>query len=396
MNKNEYDLKRKDLMNIANIAIGKSDSKKADEIVKKIEKLDDDFNVIAVAKANLYATNNTSRVYSLDDQAVGTLGSMTMNGGTNGMVKYEDVFAKVMMGQEIDHMEAVEYKRMNNVSYAHTASKYDMLIPDTVAKGIIGLVEEQHAFFGDVRKMNVKGKLTFNKHTGITAGDASFVDEGAPAVDEENTFTEVTLDGFEMAKKVNVSFKLEVMSVPDFLAYIQTEIAERIGAVLGQKIFTGTGTKEPKGLFLELAGTEQTIETAAKNKITYKDITAMRGLINSQFSKELKYYAKSTTIWNQLANILDTTGNPIFIANASETGVGSIFGIEVAEDDGVPENELVLGNPNAGMIANINEPLKIESQRELKNRQTLYQGYTIIDWTVTQIKAFAYLKVRTI
>ena len=404
METNVYETNRKELMGLANTAIEEGNVEEANAKMKEVKELDANFEKMqdvqkdmAVLNANANALNNTSKVNSLDDSVVGVLGGTNMTGKVvEEVTNYTDVFAKVLMGKDLNEAEATEFSKVNNAAYTHQAKDQPLLIPETVVGGIMGMIAKQYPFFGEVRKYNVKGNITFKKHSAITAGDASFVDEGTPAVDEKNTFVEVTLKGFELAKLVRVSFKLEAMSIPEFISFIQAEIAERIGYVLGEKIFTGTGTGEPKGLLPELAatGTAQVIETKEVDKVGYADLTAMRALIASPFASGIKFYAKSETIWGHLANILDTNGKPVFITNPVDGGIGTIFGVPVVEDDGVPKDELVLGNASVGMVANTNEPLTVQSEKNLTARETVFLGYTIIDWTVTQVKAFAHLKLK--
>lgn len=310
--------------------------------------------------------------------------------------KYEDVFAKILMGRELDPQDKVAYEKVNNVAYTHQVANQPILIPETTMAGILGMIEEQHPFYGSIRKLNVRGNLTIKQHISVDAGDASFVDEGTPAEDEKNTFAEITLTGFEVAKLVRVSFMLDAMSIEDFILYIQQEIADRVGRTLGKAIFTGTGVKQPKGVLTVLAeqsGTPQVVSTTA---IKYSDLTALRSKIASQFAPGAKFYASSTTIWSHLANVMDGadgTGSPIFIRELVDGGVGTIFGIPVVEDDGVPEGEILLGNPAAGVIQNTNRPFTIQSETSVADREIRYQGYAILDWAVTYTQAFAHLKV---
>ena len=308
--------------------------------------------------------------------------------------KYENVFAKLLMGHKLDTQDKTLDKKVNNAAYTHQVANQPILIPETTMAGILGMIEEQHPFYGEIRKLNVRGNLTIKQHTSVDAGDAAFVDEGTPAVDEENTFAEITLTGFEVAKLVRVSFKLEAMSIEEFIPYIQAEIADRLGRTLGKAIFTGTGVKQPKGVLTVLSeqvGTPQVV--TATDTIEYADVTNLRSKVASQFANGAKFYAKATTVWNDLATVVDGTGRPIFIREIVDGGVGTIFGIPVVEDDGVPEGEVVLGNPSAGVVQNTNEPFSIQTERSVVDRETRYQGYTVLDWAVTYTQAFAHLKV---
>lgn len=307
--------------------------------------------------------------------------------------KYEDVFAKILMGRELDPQDKVAYEKVNNVAYTHQVANQPILIPETTMKGILELVEKEHPFYGEVPKLNVRGLFTIKQHTGVVSGKASFVDEGTPAEAAENSYAEITLSGFELAKLVDISWKLDAMSVEEFLPHIQRLIATEVGDALGYAIFNGTGTKEPKGVLNVLAGQAGTPQVVTTAEVTYEDITNLRSKIASKFSTGAKFYATSATIWGMLANVLDGNNRPIFIREVVDGGVGTIFGIPVVEDDGVPAGEIVLGNPSAGMVQNTNAPFTIQSAYDVVQRVTHYQGYTIVDWAVTYTQAFAHLKV---
>src|SRR5699024_3782483 len=104
--------------------------------------------------------------------------------------KYENVFAKYMMGKPLSSQDETVMKEVNN-EYTHQTDNQQVMVPDTTLSGIFGLVAEQHPLYGDVNKINVHGGITIKKHKAIKAGDAAFVKEGVEAVDEENEFVDV-------------------------------------------------------------------------------------------------------------------------------------------------------------------------------------------------------------
>ena len=305
-----------------------------------------------------------------------------------------EVFAKILMGRELTVQDKVKFEDVYNAAYTHQVSNQPLLIPETVMRGILEQVEKEHPFYGEITKLNVTGNFTIKQHTGVKAGYASFVDEGTPATDTENEYAEITLTGFELAKLVRISWKLDAMSIEEFVPHIQNLIATEIGDTLGYTIFNGTGVKQPKGVLKVLSeqvGTPQVV--TATGSIGYTDITNLRSKVASKFANGAKFYAKSTTVWNDLATVVDGNGRPVFIREIVDGGVGTIFGIPVVEDDGVPEGEVVLGNPSAGVIQNTNVPFSIQTERSVVNRENIYQGYTLLDWAVTYTQAFAHLKV---
>ena len=59
---------------------------------------------------------------------------------------YEEVFAKILMGRELDPQDKVAYEKVNNVAYTHQVANQPILIPETTMAGILGMIEEQHRF----------------------------------------------------------------------------------------------------------------------------------------------------------------------------------------------------------------------------------------------------------
>jgi hypothetical protein len=56
---------------------------------------------------------------------------------------YEDVFAKILMGRDLDAQDKVKFEEVNNAAYTHQAANQPILIPETTMAGILGLIEEQ-------------------------------------------------------------------------------------------------------------------------------------------------------------------------------------------------------------------------------------------------------------
>lgn len=310
--------------------------------------------------------------------------------------KYEEVFAKIMLDRDLNASDKQVFEKVNNAAYTHEVKTQGILIPETTVAGIMEMVSEQYPFYGSIRKLNVAGILKFRKHTGIAQGDASFVAEGTPAEDEKNTFTEIQLNGFELAKLVRVSFKLDAMSIQEFLPFIQKEIADRIGVTLGTKVFTGTGTGEPKGLITELkaeASTPQILEYTKNTVPTYENLTQLMTKVHPTYVSGAKIYANNNTIWLKLANIVDGENRPVFIPDATSGGVGRLFGYTVVMDGGLSDGQILFANGEAGMVQNTNEALSIQSQKDLTSRETIYLGYMITDWAVLDNKAFGLLEM---
>ena len=270
-------------------------------------------------------------------------------------------------------------------------------------EGIWHEMEELHPIIADTDYTKVPGDVDILIETSV-GEDAAWYDEDDEVAGEKATFTKATLKGCELAKDVPVSWKLKKMSVDDFIAYIQSRIAEKMGNALAKGLVSGAGVDpdtvnpdptEPVGVITKLEAendTPQVVTYTAGNGIAYANLTGMRAKIKSGYAKGAKFYAKSDTIWNRLANILDDNKRPIFIPDATQGGVGRIFGILVEEEDAVPADAVLLGNMAKGYAMNVNEDITMYQEDHIKQRITDYMGYALVDGQPITTKAFAYLK----
>ena len=319
--------------------------------------------------------------------------------------EYRSAWAKDMMGQSLSNEERDFLNKVNDEyrEFTHTTENTQVLIPKTVAAGIWRRAEEQYPLWADVRKLRVTGTLSMLRSDG-NAVDARWYTEDQKVDTDKLGFGTMELTGCELAKAIQVTWKLKKMALPEFEAYIIREIGDRMGISLSAGTYTGRGKPgagdtfkpEPYGIKTRLtaeSGTPQ-LKTYAGD-ITYRDLTGVMAGIHSSYVNGAVIYANNTTIWNQLANIVDEMGRPLFVADVQAGGVGRIFGKTIKPDAGMPDGEIMVGNVNAGYVANINEDITMYREEHVRERLTDYMGYAIVDGDVVDTKAFVILSNGT-
>lgn len=387
MNKEQYQEQRNELIKEVENLIAEGKFEDSQVKMEEVKALDNKFENVQREMANLNALKEQELV-SLENKSIkkNELENMKQIEATGVKETVENkllqnAFAKAVMGQELTSQE------MENVTYAEDNG---IMIPTTDMNEIIGLVSEDYPFFGDTKKMNVRGYLTVKRHKAIKSGDAKGYKEKEEVEVEENDFVEVVVKGVEVAKLIEVSFKLESMTVPEFMDYLKKELVERIGAVVGTWVFTGDDTtdKEFQGVVKVLETSGQTVKYQANGEVTYETLTGAMAKLASQFQTGASIYANNATIWNKLANVQDKNGRPIFIPDATSGGVGRIFGLTVKSDGGAPDGVIVVGKPSSGYVINTNKGLSVDSDKNLKKRTTEFLGHAIMDGKVVDERAF--------
>ena len=396
------------------IAEGKLDESNAK--MEEVKELDNKWEQVKLANANLNALKGNTVGIDLQNKGVEPKEEVTVV-ETVAEVKvadqaalYEVAWAKTLQNKKLEDNEKAVFDKVNaefRNAYTHDTGNTPTLIPQTVVAGIWKRAEEMYPLLGDIKKYNVRGTLVMNKHTSIAEGDAAWYDEATATADEKNVFGQLTLTGCELAKAITVTWKLRSMATEDFIPYIKNELGERVGVALGTAIAQGQGKPgendqfkpEPQGIETALAAESNTPQVVTYNPaaatpdpVDYKKITTLISKIHSSYLSGSVFYANNSTIWTVLANIVDTTGRPIFIPDTTAGGVGRMLGFVVKADAGVSANNVIFGNANKGYVFNTNEPMSLATEEHVKARTTDYAAYTIVDGAVLDTKAFALLK----
>lgn len=395
------------------IAEGKLDDSNAK--MDEVKNLDNQWEQIKLASANLNALKDNVVGLELENRGLEVKGGKVVDDfGKEVKVDearvYEVAWAKTLQGKKLEGAEQEVFNKVNaefSNAYTHDTGNTPTLIPQTVVAGIWKRAEEMYPLLGDIRKYNVKGTLVINRHDSIALGDAAWYDEATVIADEKNLFGQLTLTGCELAKAITVSWKLRAMAVEDFIPYIKNELGERVGVALGTAIAQGQGKPgdndqfkpEPQGIETALAAENNTPQVVTYNPaanpadpVDYEKITSLIAKLHSSYLSGSAFYANNATIWTVLANIVDTTGRPIFIPDTTVGGVGRMLGFVVKADAGVSADSVLFGNANKGYVFNTNEPMSLATEEHVKARTVDYAAYTIVDGAVLDTKAFALLK----
>lgn len=412
MKYNEYLDMRNNLMNELQNLIdsGASDE---DYTAKKaeIEALDQKWDDICNRQADLNALSDNQRTVNVqaaagvsvqDAEATATL-NLAPQGLNQAQINdaksdlYMTAFAKTLKGENLTAAEASCFEIVN--TYTHTTQNTGIVVPETFAQGIWDIVETQYPLWADVSKTYVKGDASIIKSTSST--EAAWYDEATATADGTEGFGLLQLTGCELARAITVTYKLKEMAIADFIPFIQRKLAEKMGAALGYGVSRGKGKPgvgdsfkpEPLGIITALLAETNTpqVKTYTAGSLSYAKLTEQRSLIKRGASR-LAYYVNATTMWSELANVVDDNGRPIMIADPINGGVMRMFGIPVKEDDSLLDGQILLGNAAQGYAANVNKDITLETENHAKARTTDYCGYAIVDGGVLATDMFALLK----
>ena len=278
--------------------------------------------------------------------------------------EYRSAFLRHLRGEDMSDIE----RRAFTFLTANTTAP----LPKVMQNRIIDLIGEAHPIVADVYRLDSGTSITIPVAKSITA-DAGKTAERAEAAELEIKFDDVSLSGDDFTANVEMSYKMQLMSIPAFEDYLVSQIADRLGAKLAADIITNI----KEGI-------------AAENKIAtgvnYTNICAGFGALKRVGT--VIVYGTRQSVYNKIVGMVDDKKHPIFQQPITAAAAGSILGASIKFEDALGDNELLIGDPKK-YLQNIVAPIMIETDKNLKTHKTIFSGYTCQEGTLTDDKAFS-------
>ncbi len=404
MNRKQYEAMRRKLMDEAQQLLDAGKAAEANAKMEEIRALDEQWDAIAQAAANLAALNGAQTGRNPLDGPEDSFGMEDGTGEDSPKIlawkseEYRNAWAKYLMGRSLTDGERESFLMVNE-AFTHTTINTSIVIPETVSKGIWELAGEYYPYFEDVAKTYVSGMLTMIQED--TSSEAKWYDEATATEDGKETFKEYKLSGCELSRAITVSWKLKEMAIEDFIPYVQRKMAKKLGAAAGYGVTHGKGSEiaggkpEPMGTVTALLAEENTPQVAEYANGTvpkYDDIVKTRAKIKSGYGAGLKIYANARTIWEKIAMIQDQNKRPLFVPDVTGAAAFRILGMSVKEDDSMSDGEILFSNAQDGYHLNVNKEISMMTEDHVKQRTTDYVGYGIMDGNIVTSRAHALLK----
>jgi len=285
--------------------------------------------------------------------------------------EYRSAWAKSMMGVKLDEKEeralgdAIATTDTTFVASAENVQGINnggLFIPNDVRTDMLKIIDETSPFLRDVRKLAVNSNIEMPYLN--AADDAEWYAELEDTKNEGQEYKTLKLTGHELAKQVEITWKLEKMSVDAFINFITLELANKMGRALATAVLYGTGESQPTGAFkgLKAVNGEEVIQAMIN---TYASLP-----------KEMKINAKvylSNALAIQIVGYKDNNGNYPYLQGLNKT---ALFPIEV--DPFIKDEDLLAGNPQ-NYVLNTVESVSVNREVKVTPRRNIYSTYAIYD-----------------
>ena len=247
-------------------------------------------------------------------------------------------------------------------------------VPTIVADKFFEKMKKLAPMLSEITLMQVAGNLKFvAEGTRNAASKHSENVDGSAAAD---TTVSVTLGGFEFMKLIKISRTAKLMSVDAFENWIVEMLAGDIARAIDNYIIND-GTNG----IAALTWTSNENMIVATN-YAYGDVCSLISLLPAAYDAEAKFLTNKKTLYTQIATIVDSTGNPIFVPDTVSGIGGRLMGYPVIVDDYVETtaSTLFLGKWT-DVVGNLSEGIHVDADESAGfiSNSVVYRGIAVFD-----------------
>lgn len=296
--------------------------------------------------------------------------------------EYRSAFFKKLRRLELTETE----KR----AFSSGASSAGAVIPTQTANEIIKKLKQHAPLLGEITLLQVAGNVKFAIEN--AKADAAIHTENATITAGTDTFTTVTLGGYEIVKLVQISDTVSTMSIDAFESWLTDMLAEKIGEKIGVCLVNGTGTSEPAGVASAATwGDTNSITVTKAGSLTAANVQALIGLLDGVYDANAKFLMSKKTLFTDFMPLQDNSKNSIVTVEGKNYFV---YGYPVLLESNVTVHEAYLGDFKK-IVGNLAENITIKGDFDINTNSNKYLGVAIFDSKVADSDAFVKLAKAT-
>lgn len=259
-------------------------------------------------------------------------------------------------------------------AYSNVTGAGAEVIPTQTANEIISKIKTLAPMLNEVTLLHVKGAVKFAVEG--TNNDAAIHAENADITAAADTFTTVTLSGYEIIKLVQISDTVMTMSIAAFESWIVNMLAEAIARKIEDLLINGTGTNQPKGIDkANTWGATNSVSVGASASLTAANVQALIGLLNAGYDRNAKFAMSKKTLFTDFMPLQDNSKNHIVTVQGNAYFV---YGYPVLLSDYVKDHEAFLGDFKK-VCANLAENIGVKNAYDINTNSYKYSGIAIFD-----------------
>ncbi len=320
MNREQYLAQRKAMLDEAQKLVDSGKLEESAAKAKAIEDLDNQFENVAKAQANLNALSGRA-VGGLQNAAVAApvsapVAGVDMTGAAVEIDRYDTAEYKNAFMAYVMRGTAIPAKLTNEVGPTKTTD-VGTVIPTTTLQKIIAKMETIGMVLPLVTHTAYKGGMAVP-----TAGVkpvASWVAEGAGSEKQKTGTGSIVFGYHKLRCAISMTYEVDNMAYPMFETFFVNAVAEAMVKSKEAAIINGTGSGQPKGILRE---TPAHTEPMGADGFTYELLLKLEGM--QKYNGALWAMTRQT-FFGKVLSMVDQQGQPIARVTAGISGRPEFF-----------------------------------------------------------------------
>jgi HK97 family phage major capsid protein len=264
-------------------------------------------------------------------------------------------------------------------------------VPTLVSDKFFEKMKKLAPMLSEITLLRVAGSIKFVAEGTRNSADSKHTENSAnsPAAD---TTVSVTLGGFEFLKIIQISRTAKLMSIDAFEGWLVNMLAGDIARAIDDYIINDASNGI--AAITWTSNTNQIVEATPG----YGDICDLIALLPAAYDAEAKFLVNKKTLYTKIAQIVDSTGNPIFVPDTVSGVGGRLMGYPVVVDDYVVSSNgsLYLGRWT-DVVGNLSEDIHVDADESagFTANSIMYRGVAVFDSKPAKTDAIVRLVTTT-
>lgn len=316
MTRKQYMEMRNGLLNEAQEAINEGNAEKAKEKNDEVRALDEKWDAIAQAQADLKALNEDPKPmnpFGTNSQRIGF--SDRMGAGEEDSIYDSVEYRKAFMNYVIKG-DPIPEKFRNEDAVTKTSDIGSVIAP-TVIRRIIEKLESTGMILPMMTRTSYAAGAVVP--TSSVKPVATWVAEGGTSDKQKKTTGQIDFKGYKLRCAISMTLEASVMSLEIFETVFVRNVSEAMVKALEQAAISGTGTGQPKGVLTETVVSGQNIDIAADADPAYADLVAAEAALPLAYENGAVWNMTKKTFM-QYIGMTDANGQPIARVNYGING----------------------------------------------------------------------------
>lgn len=294
---------------------------------------------------------------------------------------YTRAFVNYLQRRQLSDAERRAFEHVNertgfvDTGFTIGANDAGRVVPVELVNNIITVAKQYAPLLDYITLNHVPGGVKYTVEG--TVQDAAAHAEGATITASKDTYTQVSLGGYEITKLLEISDSVEHMTMDAFKNWLVGNLGKAVGYKVSSIILAGTGTNMGKGIstLTFTTGTNQ-IQVAANASLTAQNVFDLIGLLPGAFDPNAVFVMSKKTFYSDFAPLQDKNKNSL-VSNEGK-GAKNIQGYDVLLDERMTLHEAYLGDLST-IHANMPEAITVKADFDITRNVNQYLGVAMFD-----------------